>query len=367
MGWAAIADTPDAPTAVVADRPRVRPARPRVAIETPQLSVVIVNFCQWKNTARLTAQLRRCEAVRRGAAEIVIVDNRSPRSAIPHRLRRLSGVTVVRCGRNYGFATAVNRGSRRSRGEWVLLLNPDVTVHDGFLDEVLESAQRFPAVDPSAGVVGFQMRHRDGTRQASAGAFPTLARTVAGLVVPRARRKCQHQRSAVRQPVPWVTGGCLLVRRDCFEHLGGMDQSYFLYYEDVDFCRRARAHGWSVWYEPGLRVTHHFPLHTRAVPAPLRLVTRHALLTYAKKHWAGWQAAVLGGLVWAEAAAQLWAARRRNDATAVACFRHLKELVCDVLTGRDSAAADKIRHAAEFLHTVAAENDGRTADAGPKS
>lgn len=367
MGLAAFADAPDTAPAALADRPRVRSARPRVAIGTPQLSVVIVNFCQWKNTARLTAQLRRSEAVRRGAAEIVIVDNRSPTSAIPRRLRRLSGVTVVRCGRNYGFATAVNRGSNRSRGEWVLLLNPDVTVHDGFLDEVLEAAQRFPAVDPAAGVIGFQMRNRDGTRQASAGAFPTLARTVAGLVVPRARRKCQHQQLAARQPVPWVTGGCLLVRRDCFEHLRGMDQSYFLYYEDVDFCRRARAHGWSVWYDPNLRVTHHFPLHTRAVPAPLRLVTRHALLTYAKKHWAGWQAAVLGGLVWAEATVRLAAAKRRNDAAATECFRHLKELVGDVLNGRDDAAARRVSHAAGFLAAVAGENDGRTVPPGPKS
>ena len=58
----------------------------------------------------------------------------------------------------------------------------------------------------------------------------------------------------------------MLVRRDCFEQLGGLDETFFLYYEDVDFCRRAREAGWSVWYDPALRVTHHFPLHTRAVP-----------------------------------------------------------------------------------------------------
>jgi GT2 family glycosyltransferase len=350
---------PSAP-ATLAARPRVRVARPRVAIETPQLSVVIVNFCQWKNTARLTQQLRNCEAVRRGAAEVVIVDNHSPKSAIPKKLRKLSGVSVVRFGRNHGFARAVNRGSKVSRGEWVLLLNPDVTVTDGFLDEVLEAAQRFPAVDPSAGVIGFQMRNRDGSKQASAGVFPTLLRTVAGLLVPRSRRKCQHQPLVGRQPVPWVTGGCLLVRRDCFEQLRGMDETFFLYYEDVDFCRRAREAGWGVWYEPGLRVTHHFPLHTRRVPPPLRLVTRHALLTYAKKHWAGWQTKLLSGLVWTEATVRAAVANRRNDPAAADCFRQLRVMVGDVLHGREADAAAKIRAAAQSFTAMAAENDGKT-------
>lgn len=366
MGLATFADAPAAIAAPLAVRPRNRIARLRVAIETPQLSVVIVNYCQWQNTARLTRQLRKCEAVRRGAAEIVIVDNHSPKQSVAKQLRKMSGVSVVRFDRNYGFARAVNRGSNISRGEWVLLLNPDVTVHDGFLDEVLESAQRFPAIDPTAGVIGFQMRNRDGTRQASAGAFPTLFRTVAGLLVPRARRRCQHQAIDHRQPVPWVTGGCLLVRRDCFEQLRGMDETFFLYYEDVDFCQRARAIGWSVWYEPELRVTHHFPLHTRKVPPPLRLVTRHALLAYARKHWRGWQSRLLSGLVWTEATVRVRLAERRNDRTTAECFRLMRALVGDVFHRRDEAAADKIRYAATFLNEIASANDGKT-ESGPRS
>jgi N-acetylglucosaminyl-diphospho-decaprenol L-rhamnosyltransferase len=360
MGLATLVDATNAVAAPLAVRPHIRNARPCVAIETPQLSVVIVNYCQWQNTARLTRQLRNCEAVRRGAAEIVIVDNNSPKQAISRRLRKMSGVSVVRFNRNYGFARAVNKGSNISRGEWVLLLNPDVSVCDGFLDQVLESAQRFPAIDPNAGVVGFQMRHRDGTKQASAGIFPTLFHTVAGLLLPRARRKCQHQALDHRQPVPWVTGGCLLVRRDCFEQLRGMDERFFLYYEDVDFCRRARASGWSVWYEPELRVTHHFPLHTRRVPPPLRLVTRHALMAYAQKHWTGWQSRLLGGLVWTEATVRERMARQQNDLATAECFRQMRELVGDIQHQREEAVATKIRYAATFLSEIASSNDGKT-------
>ena len=108
----AVADHRPAATAV---RLRPRPPRGGTAIETPQLSVVVVNYCQWKNTARLTRQLRRSEAVRRGAAEIVIVDNRSPHSPLAAKLARLSGVTVVRASENTGFARAVNRGGGLSR------------------------------------------------------------------------------------------------------------------------------------------------------------------------------------------------------------------------------------------------------------
>ncbi len=358
MGLAALAPAPTPAPAVASALRRRR--RPRAAVDTPQLSVVIVNFCQWKNTARLTHQLRSSEAVRRGAAEVVIIDNHSPASGEADRLAKLSGVEVVKSGANEGFAKAVNRGGLGSRGEWVLLLNPDVTVDAGFLDEVLEHAGRFAAVDPDAGVIGFQMRNRDGTKQASAGAFPTLLRTLGGLVVPRSRRKCQHHNLDRRRQVPWVTGGCLLVRRDCFEQLGGLDESFFLYYEDVDFCHRARAHGWGVWYDPGLQVTHHFPLHTRTVPPPLRLVTRHALLTYAKKHWAGWQAKILGGVVWTEAVARAALAKRRNDAAGVECFRRLRDLVGHVLHNRTEQADETVKFAADFLTTVAGANDGKT-------
>ena len=163
-----------------------------------------------------------------------------------------------------------------------------------------------------------------------------------------------------RQPVPWVTGGCLLVRRDCFEQVRGLDETFFLYYEDVDLCRRARSAGWSVWYEPDLRVTHHFPLHSRRVPAPLRLVTRHALLTYARKHWAGWQAKLLCGIVWTEALARETLARRRKNPAAADCFQQLRGLVADVYHGREREAQARIRYAAKFLDAMAGENDGKT-------
>jgi GT2 family glycosyltransferase len=204
------------------------------------------------------------------------------------------------------------------------------------------------------------MRNRDGSAQASSGPFPTLLRTLGGLFLPRSRRKCTHRPEPTRQPVDWVTGGCLLVRRACFQQLQGLDESFFLYYEDVDFCRRAAEAGWSVWFDPSLEVTHHWPLHARRVPAALRLMTRHALLTYSKKHWGGWRSRLMSAVVWGEAALrQAWAGVR-GDWDASRCYGQLRKLVGDVAADRDRDARRRIRYAAAFLDPIAAEQDGRT-------
>lgn len=346
-------------------------ARRRSAPPAPAVSVVIVNFCQWRNTARLVGQLRRSAAVRTGEADVVVVDNHSPFHPVVRKLEKTQGVTVRRFNRNLGFARAVNRGVtepakplRRSApqppSDWVLLLNPDVTVEDGFLDDVVGRVARVAEADPSAGVIGFRLRNRDGSAQASSGPFPTLSRTIAGLFLPRSRRKCTHRPEPVRRPVDWVTGGCLLVRRDCFQQLQGLDESFFLYYEDVDFCRRATEAGWTVWFDPTLEVTHHWPLHARRVPAPLRMMTRHALLTYAKKHWSGWRSRVMSAVVWAEAGLRQGWAAVRGDWDASRCYGQLRRLVGDVSADRDRDVRRRIRYAAAFLDPIAAEQDGRT-------
>jgi GT2 family glycosyltransferase len=328
---------------------RLAPRVPRPAAPTPAVSVVIVNFRQWENTVALTNQLDAADVMRAGQAEVVLIDN----DPDPHPLRRCvrgwAGVTLRCFNRNRGFARAVNEGCRRARGEWLLLLNPDVRVPDEFLDRVLEAAERLAASEPKVGIVGFQLRHADGSRQGSTGPFPTLANVLTGLLRPRARRRCQPVRGPRRQPTPWVTGCCLLVRRECWEALGGFDEDFFLYYEDVDLCRRARARGWSVWYEPNVRVTHFLPLHTRPVPAPLRVMTRHALLTYAAKHWSRRQFQALGWVIWTEAWARQAMAMARGHIDAAAHFTRLRALTHDLLGGRGLRARSRLLRSAEAL------------------
>jgi GT2 family glycosyltransferase len=314
----------------------------RLRVETPRLSVVVVNYFQWENTAALVRQLAGASCTRGGDAEVVVVDNHSPAHRLAGRLRRWPGVSLRRWGRNRGFARAVNEGCRLSRGEWCLLLNPDMTLPDTFLPGVLALAEELTATEPRAGIVGFQLRNPDGSRQLSAGLFPSLVGTLSGLLLPRSQRKYLALHVAERCRVPWATGCCLLVRRACLEDVGGFDEDYFLYYEDVDLCRRARARGWSVWYEPRLRAVHHHPLHDRPVSPLLRLITRHSLLTYSRRHWRRWQARLLAKIVQVEANVRRLRAWCRGDVEGARHFADLCALAMDMGRGRDLTARQRL-------------------------
>jgi GT2 family glycosyltransferase len=304
--------------------------------------VVVVNYGQWENTASLTRQVLTTRFTRSGAVEIVVVDNHSPAHRLAARLRRWPAVSLRRWGRNRGFACAVNEGCRLSRGQWFLLLNPDMSVPEGFIDGALALAGELTASNPRAGIVGFQLRNSDGSPQLSAGPFPTLVSTLTGLLQPRSRRKYRLPRAQGRCRVPWVTGCCLLVRRACLEELGGLAEDYFLYYEDVDLCRRARARGWSVWYEPALWAVHRHPLHGRGVSPLVRLITRHSLLTYAARHWPAWQLRVLAGVVQVEAWLRRLRAWWRGDRPGAALWRELCVLAAELARGRRTAARRRL-------------------------
>ncbi len=320
------------------------PAAPRrpPPSAVPRLSVVLVNYRQWPDTARLVRQMLGSPAIRQGGAEVVIVDNHSPRHPAVPWLRRAPGVSLRRWGRNRGFGRAANEGCRLSRGGWLLLLNPDVTLPPGFLEDALTLAERWERERPRAGIVGLGLRDPDGSRQLSAGPAPTLLGSLARLLLPRRWRKYSLTQGERRGPVDWVTGCCLLVRRDCWADLGGFDPDFFLYYEDVDLCRRAWQRGWSVWYEPALSLVHHHPLHGRQVPAHIRLFTRHALLTYARKHWPAWQFRLLAGLVGAEAVLRRSLARHRGDTDAAGVFAKLGAVAQALAGGRRRAARRRL-------------------------
>jgi GT2 family glycosyltransferase len=306
---------------------------------TPRLSVVLVNYHQWRDTAGLIRQLRTSPCLQDNAAEIVVVDNHAAPSPVAARLRRTPGVSMRRWRHNHGFARAANEGCRLSRGDWVLLLNPDVTLEPGFADAVLAVTER---EEPRVGVVGFRLRNPDGTPQPSTGPFPTLGGTLLRLLLPRSRRKYDAGPPNARRAVDWATGCCLLIRRACWQQLGGLDRDYFLYYEDVDLCRRARAAGWAVVYEPTPSAIHHNPLHGRAVPPHIRLVTRHALLTYARKHWPAWQTRFLAGIVRGEAWVRKTLAGRKGDSDAAAIFDEMGRIAADLGGGRHHKALRRL-------------------------
>jgi GT2 family glycosyltransferase len=311
--------------------------------QTLQISAIIVNYCQWEDTANLTRQILSSAAAKRGEIEVTIVDNYSLGHPLASQIRRWPGVSLRRWRRNRGFAQAVNEGCRLSRGEWFLLLNPDVTLTDRFVEGVLALSRRLPDASPRVGVVGFHLHHSNGSRQRSTGRFPTLLTGVLRLLLPRHRRKYSNPPIDRPSAVSWAAGCCLLVRRKCLEQVRGFDNDYFLYYEDVDFCRRAQAAGWRVRYEPNLHAIHHRPLHSRAVSSALRVFTRHALLTYAVKHWPWWQWRSLAAGVRLEAWLRGLRARRCGQLAAAAHFQELGGIVRALAGGRRTEARRRLK------------------------
>ncbi|MCS7045256.1 MAG: glycosyltransferase [Gemmataceae bacterium] len=309
------------------------------------LDVVIVNYRQWEETVRLVRQLRLNSAETSGRVSILIVDNHSPPHPAAAELAALDDVRLCRWTRNRGFAAAVNEGGRLGRGTWLLLLNPDVSVPVGFLDAVLALTDELDQREPRTGIVGLGLRDTDGGVQGSTGPFPTFFSILTDLLRPRAWRKYRPVGLGQRRAAAWVTGCGLLVRRACLEAVGGFDRRFFLYYEDVDLCRRARRRGWRVVHEPRLVLTHHQPTHRRRVSPALHLATRHALLTYAAGHWPRWQLHVLAQGVRLEAwLRRRWSGQNGSD-RGVGCWRLLGELARAIAAGHETSAREALEQA----------------------
>lgn len=314
----------------------------------PELSAIIVNYNTWPDTLRLVRQLRRAGLAADSGSEIIVIDNASLPHPAEAALEDTDQIHLVRLPANVGFAAGVNRGWRASRGRFLLVMNPDLEVRPDFLADLRAALVRMQAAPLTyrgaqrpVGMVGFQLLNPDGTRQHCTGFFPQVWWTVAGQLFARDRRKYRPLRNLRLAPVDWVTGACFLVDRRLFDQLGGMDELFFLYYEEVDFCRRAQAAGWQVAYDSAVRLVHRNPLQRRNVSAPLRLVTRHSQLYYFRKHLPPWQFVLLATVVAFEAQARAWRARLAGAPSADAPYwRQIRSMTCRMLTGPVRPVAD---------------------------
>jgi len=279
---------------------------PGLAGMGPRLTVVIVNYNGWPDVVRLVSALAAEPEFGSGDLEIVVVDNASP-DPIPARLRLAppSGLRLLARPDNGGFAVGVNAGWRLARSDWLLVLNPDVGIASGLISQVIERIERIegqPCKPP--GIVGFALRNPDGTAQGSVGTFPSLWRTIAEQFIPRSRRKYQAGWRIRSGPVDWVTGACMLVNSRMMAELGGMDEDFFLYHEEVAFSRSAQDRGWRVEHDAGIHVIHRDPLQNRAISPKMRVIIRHSKLLYFRKHLPRWQFLGLSWIVTSEAAAR---------------------------------------------------------------
>lgn len=245
----------------------------------PDFSIIIVNY----NTREL---LRAClDSIHRSSGrtqyEIIVIDNDSSDGSIEMLRSGYRGVSIIENNDNIGFARACNQGIRASSGRFIILLNSDTEV----FPDTLENLSKFIIEDmtgPGAGIVGCRILNPDGSLQYSAGSFPTLWSTVLDMFRPYHERKYLLTGYDREHEVDWVTGAFLVIDRKVIEDVGELDEHFFMYYEEVDLCLRAKKSGWKVIYTPRLSIIHKTPLAVKkeSVSAKIASETRRSHLYY---------------------------------------------------------------------------------------
>jgi GT2 family glycosyltransferase len=282
-----------------------------------KLAVVIVHYNASADLDRCLESLTACAP--RFAHEIIIVDNASQDEGLAEVHRNYREFRWVFSQENTGYSRGVNLGMEQVEAEYYLVLNPDIVVQPGALDRLVEFADQ----SPRAGIIGPQLLNEDGSLQESCRRFYTLntlllRRTFLGKIFPNSEtvrrylmQDFDHQSS---RPVDWVLGGCILVRRSAMDRTGPMDERFFLYFEDVDWCYRMWQAGHEVLYTPDARFMHRhrrdsargtfnrtFWMHLGSL---ISFYEKWGMLVWLAKKWRGplmvtllWAADMLGLLV----------------------------------------------------------------------
>ncbi|MGQ9853096.1 MAG: glycosyltransferase family 2 protein [Candidatus Oleimicrobiaceae bacterium] len=226
----------------------------------PELSIIIPNY---NTCALLEACLRSIFANANGIrTEVIVVDNASTDDSVAVVASRFPEVQLLRNRANVGFARAVNQGLAIAQGEFLLLLNSDTELQPGALRHCLEFLRERPAV----GVVGCRLVNPDGTLQPSCESFMTFEGIVWEALLldklfPRSqlfgRMHMTYFSYDRLEQVDYVKGAFLMTRRSVLDQVGLLDERFFFYGEEMDWCYRAKEQGWEVWFTPGATVVHY--------------------------------------------------------------------------------------------------------------
>ena len=250
------------------------------------LAVVIVSY---EARERLQDCLRSLPGGADGLSlEVIVVDNASSDGSAEMVERDFPHVSLIRNKENVGFARASNAGMERASAREVLLLNPDTVVAPAAFRRMLDVAEQYPEV----GLVAPRLLNpSDRSVQASFRRFPSLRSVFGGFALTNAflRRLPETPwRPEIEIPTTagWLTGACLLVRRGLWKEIGGLDEGYFLYYEDADYCRRAIRAGWKLLLTESATVIHYGGTSIgRVNPGAIRLMTLRSLFRYLSRDY----------------------------------------------------------------------------------
>ncbi|HET9292001.1 MAG TPA: glycosyltransferase family 2 protein [Actinomycetes bacterium] len=256
------------------------PAMPGTAV-----AVVLVTYQSERDLAMCLGSLERAAGPH--PLEVVVVDNASTDASV--EIARGYGAKVLENHANLGLSRAINMGVAVTGAPWLLIANPDTWLSPGSLRRMLATATS----DPRIGCVGPHLANPDGSDYPTGRRFPSLLMGSLHAALapvwpdnPATRR--YHMAGVDRSrplTVDWVSGACMLLRRQAFEEVGRFDPAYFMYFEEMDLCLRLHRAGWKVVFDPLAEVKHVVGGSTRS--APYRKVVHHhasALRFYCRRY-----------------------------------------------------------------------------------
>jgi len=225
-----------------------------------EASIIIVN---WKVKPLLESCLRSVYRYTQGVSfEVIVVDNDSRDGSIEMVATRFPGAIIIGNNRNTGFAAACNAAIGQSSGEFVLLLNPDCELKD----DAVSKMTSWLRAHPEASILGPRIENPDSSLQVSVSRFPTLTSQIMIMLkvhniapeLPALKNyfasDFDYSREAI---IDQVKGAALMIRRSAIEQIGLLDEKFFIWYEEVDWCKRAKDAGLQAWYAPAASIMHH--------------------------------------------------------------------------------------------------------------
>lgn len=256
-----------------------------------ELSIIIVN---WNTKDYLIQCLKSLEqTVKHLKIEIIVVDNGSSDGSVEWIRQKFTKATLIMNSVNLGFARANNQAMALSKGRYVLLLNPDVEAKEG----AIENLVAFMEGHPEAGVAGAQLLYPDGSKQNSIANFPSLATELLNKSFLRWLFPTRYpgKESTYTKPieVDSVIGACMMVRREAIDQVGLLDEDYFLFLEETDWCYRMRQRGWKIYHVPQAEVIHFQGKSAEKDKKRAKVEYYRSRSLFFKKHRGSWQWVVL--------------------------------------------------------------------------
>lgn len=251
------------------------------------ITTIVVSWNTRDLLARCLASVERELEASGLRGEIVVVDNASTDGTAKMVRERFPAASLVALEENRGFAAANNLALARARGAAVLLLNPDAELLPGALDALWRALHAAPHV----GMAGALLLNPDGTVQSAGYRFPGLTQVLLDFfpIHPRLVGSRLNGRISLGDGLSPVAidhplGACMLVRREVVDTVGGMDEGYFLYSEEIDWCRRIARAGWTIVTAPAARVIHHGGQSTSQVPDAMFLQLHRSRARYFRRY-----------------------------------------------------------------------------------